>query len=185
MIAVGCIAVTGTVVVLRIFYKGSDRRPPKLLRHLLKKPFLKRSLHRHTAGYSSARRHKIHSRGVLEKLEKSITLHYPNNSELVEYPENHAEGTGPEVPSPSKESSKQARDFRAVMQELRKSEERALDTEKREMVEQEWKDLAVVIDLLLFLVLVSITLLSLIVLIVAFEVHKRESTDTHADMPFS
>lgn len=175
MIAVGCIAVTGTVVVLRIFYKGCDRPPPKFIRRLLKKKIVKNSLHRHT-NYASARRHKIHSRGALEKIEKSIRIRYPANSEVVDFSESNGEqGTGQEMPSPSKEPLRQTRDLQTVMQELRRSEERALETEKREMIEQEWKDLAVVIDFMLFLVLIFATICALIVLVVSFEIHRRDS----------
>lgn len=175
MIGIGCIAVTGTVVVLRIFYKGCDGPPPKLFRRLLKKNFVRRSLHRHP-GYNTSRRHKVHSRTILDKLEKSIRVHYANGSEVTDLePQSEVVDGVQGSASQSKASLRPTRDLHSIMSELRKSEERALETEKREMVEQEWKDLAAIVDLVLFFILLLATIFTLIFVLVTYSMYTKES----------
>lgn len=171
MVLMGCFSIIGTVIVLRVYHRGSDHPVPNWMKRCLntkrgKYAQLDRKNPNRTA-YTPGLHVEAH---VLELARQNVSSQ--NSSVSRSSPDGYstpdADETGRDKDMSYKRRSDQEAVTKLVLRELRKSASKSQDQDKRELIASEWREVALFLDRGIFISLFIVTMVIFLYVSVSF-----------------
>lgn len=171
MVLMGCFSIIGTVIVLRVYHRGSDQPVPACLKGCLRKnnrkkyaPIDRKSPNR--TGYTPGIHVEAH---ILELARQQTNSSVVSRSSPDGYSTPEAEENGGRDKDMSyKRKSDQEAVTKLVLRELRKSASKSQDQDKRDVIAGEWRELALFLDRIIFIAMFLVTMVIFLYVSVSF-----------------